>query len=121
MLISATDIKFAVSTIDQINNESMIFTATQFSFPIQRAIFVRDGRAVPFDSSSLSMRSQDLEDTFHDAGQFYIGQTHLWQRNKSIFDGGTPLIVPEIRAQDIDTQQDLILAKIKHKLYYDHN
>ena len=51
---------------------SFVFAVTRYGYPIQRALR-RDteGRVTMFDPSAFDARSQDLEEAWHDAGQFY--------------------------------------------------
>jgi N-acylneuraminate cytidylyltransferase len=52
-------------------------------------------------------RSQDLEKTWHDAGQFYWGKSEAWLSNKIFFEQhAVPIILPRHRVQDIDTFED---------------
>ena len=56
-----------------------VFTAASFAFPIQRAVKLNDELGVEmFDPTSLYVRSQDLEEAWHDAGQFYWGTASAW-------------------------------------------
>ena len=65
----------------------------------------------------LNTRSQDLEDSYHDAGQFYWGRASSWLNKKRIFDENSiPLLIPRYKVQDIDTQEDWIRAEIMFKL-----
>ena len=55
------------------------FSATTYGFPIQRAIRVtEDGRVSMFHPEHAGTRSQDLEEAWHDAGQFYWGTAAAW-------------------------------------------
>lgn len=47
------------------------FSLTSFSFPIQRALKFNNKQLSMFHPEHLMTRSQDLEDAYHDAGQFY--------------------------------------------------
>lgn len=50
------------------------FSATSFPFPIRCAIkLAKDGSVSMFFSENEQVRSQDLEEAYHDAGQFYWG------------------------------------------------
>ncbi|CAH1535367.1 Pseudaminic acid cytidylyltransferase [Vibrio owensii] len=50
------------------------FSATTFPFPIQRALKVTEtGTVSMFMPEHQNIRSQDLEEAIHDAGQFYWG------------------------------------------------
>ncbi|MBY6187938.1 pseudaminic acid cytidylyltransferase [Marinobacter hydrocarbonoclasticus] len=84
------------------------FTATSFPFPIQRALKLDEhGRVTMFQPEHLLTRSQDLEEAFHDAGQFYWGRADAWQRGEPLFGPASRLILLERhRVQDIDTPED---------------
>ena len=51
-------------------------------------------------------RTQDLEEAFHDAGQFYWGRRESWSKNARIHNSGIGLVIPSWRVVDIDTPQD---------------
>ena len=60
-----------------------------------------------FDPKYFNARSQDLEEAFHDAGQFYWGRVTAWLANKQIFTpNSVPIVLPRHRVQDIDTPED---------------
>lgn len=63
-------------------------------------------------------RSQDLPVVLSDAAQFYWGGSEAWLSNKKMFsERSCPIILPKYRAQDIDTQEDWILAENLFKSY----
>lgn len=84
------------------------FSVTSFPFPIQRAVRITaDRRIEMFQPEYVSTRSQDLEEAYHDAGQFYWGKTAAWLCEKPLFSAASvPVILPRHRVQDIDTQED---------------
>jgi pseudaminic acid cytidylyltransferase len=89
------------------------FSVTSYAFPIQRAIRITEtGRVEMFNPEHFNTRSQDLEEAFHDAGQFYWGRAQAWLQNKVIF-GPTsaPIKLPRHRVQDIDTSEDWVRAE----------
>lgn len=85
-----------------------VFSVTSYAFPIQRAIRITAGNQVEMiDATQFNTRSQDLEEAFHDAGQFYWGTSAAWLSGKPIFSAGArPVILPRHRVQDIDTVED---------------
>lgn len=89
------------------------FSVTSFAFPIQRAIRVLDsGRVNMFQPENFHVRSQDLEDAFHDAGQFYWGRPEAFLEERPIFcEHAVPVFLPRHRVQDIDTPEDWIRAE----------
>lgn len=84
------------------------FSVTSFPFPIQRAIRITSEQRVEmFNPECFGMRSQDLEEAFHDAGQFYWGRAAAWLEGKSLFSrDSVPVFLPRYRVQDIDTVED---------------
>lgn len=90
------------------NNAAYAFTVTSYAFPIQRAIKLNPELGVEmFDANNFNTRSQDLEEAWHDAGQFYWGRVGAWLSEKIIFGAeSTPVILPRHRVQDIDTPED---------------
>ncbi len=90
------------------------FTVTSYSFPVQRAIRITSEQRVEmFQRKYLNTRSQDLEESWHDAGQFYWGKASAWLEGKELFGGDSvPLILPRHRVQDIDTPEDWIRAEL---------
>lgn len=84
------------------------FSVTTYAFPVQRALRLTDaGRVEMFQPEHFNTRSQDLEETYHDAGQFYWGQSEAWLEGRPIFSpAAVPVILPRHRVQDIDTPED---------------
>lgn len=84
------------------------FSVTSYAFPIQRAVRITgQGRIEMFHPEHFNTRSQDLEEAFHDAGQFYWGRAAAWLAHKPIFSiDAAPVILPRHRVQDIDTPED---------------
>ena len=94
------------------------FTATSFAFPIQRAIKVTaENRVEMFYPEYLETRSQDLEESYHDAGQFYWGKVEAFKQQKPLFSKSATLyILPRYLVQDIDTLEDWKKAELMHKI-----
>ena len=85
-----------------------VFSATNYSFPIQRAIKLdTDGKVSMFTPEHFNTRSQDLEEAWHDAGQFYWGTAQAWLQKHTVFSPSSNIIsLPSYRVQDIDTLSD---------------
>jgi len=94
------------------------FTATSFPFPIQRAIKVTaSNRVEMFQPDQFNQRSQDLEESFHDAGQFYWGKASAFQALAPIFSEiASSYLLPRHLVQDIDTHEDWIRAELMHQV-----
>ena len=94
------------------------FTVTSFAFPIQRAIKVTvENRLEMFYLENLETRSQDLEESYHDAGQFYWGKAESFRQQKTLFSkAATPYILPRYLVQDIDTPEDWKRAELMYQV-----
>ncbi len=92
---------------------SYAFSVTSYAFPIQRAIRITgSGRVAMFNPEHFQTRSQDLEEAWHDAGQFYWGTAQAWKEERLIFsEDAAPVTLPRHRVQDIDTPEDWVRAE----------
>jgi len=93
------------------------FSATTMPFPIQRTFKLNDnGRCEMFTPEYYSSRSQDLEEAYQDAGQFYWSK--IGQKSDEIFFGKdtVPIILPRYLVQDIDTLEDWKRAEIMYRV-----
>ena len=62
------------------------------------------------------MRTQDLNDSFHDGAKFYFGRTNKWKSRKPIISKNSKIIVlDQLKSQDIDYPSDFEMAKIKFR------
>jgi len=110
--IRAEDLRQGLEIL-QDSDVDYAFSVTSYAFPIQRAIrLTRDGRVEMFNPEYFSARSQDLEEAYHDAGQFYWGHADAWLQGKMIFTPASlPVMLPRHRVQDIDTPEDWVRAE----------
>lgn len=90
------------------SNKSFAFSVTSFSFPIQRAVKINSkGFVEAFYPEFIFTRSQDLEEAYHDAGQFYWGKASAFLDDEIVFSPvSIPIILPRYLVQDIDTLED---------------
>ena len=99
---------------EKLNHADFAMSVTSYAFPIQRALRAKSLDEIEMiNPEKFTARSQDLEECFHDAGQFYWAKASSWAARKSIFEGkvaGIPL--PRSRVQDIDTPEDWELAEV---------
>ena len=110
--VSAEDIKRGLDILNATQSD-YAFSVTSYAFPIQRAIRLNgEGRVQMFNPEHFNTRSQDLEEAFHDAGQFYWGTADAWLQGRMIFGAGSvPVPLPRHRVQDIDTPEDWVRAE----------
>ncbi len=99
-------------------NLDTIISVQAFSFPIQRAFRVDENNHLTWVNEKYALsRSQDLEKTYHDAGQFYFIRTATFLASRQILQKNTGFIeLSELEAQDIDNEADWQLAELKYQL-----
>lgn len=94
-----------------------VFPVIPFGFPIQRALKIKNNISEFINSEFINTRSQDLEKTFHDAGQFYWLTKSLTENSNTIMTYNTgAYIISELEGQDIDNEIDWKLAELKYEL-----
>lgn len=93
-----------------------LIPVVRYSYPIQRALKECDGRLLFFDEQFATARSQDLEPSYHDVGQFYFAKTASLLSEKTLFTTKTAMVeLSEMEVQDIDTPEDWKVAEFKFK------
>lgn len=105
--VSAMDIRLGLHEL-LTHDADYAFSVTSYAFPIQRALRLNtDNRVEMFNAEHFNTRSQDLEEAWHDAGQFYWGKAESWRQGKMIFSPhSVPVIMPRYQVQDIDSLED---------------
>lgn len=95
-----------------------VIAVTKFDYSIQRSLKISNKRLKFQWPKNYKKRSQDLEDFYHDAGQFFwIRTSKFIKNNRNIFNKNTyPIIIPSSIVQDIDTIEDWKIAELKYKI-----
>ncbi len=93
-------------------------SVTSYPYPIQRSLRINDSKRIEMiNPENYSLRSQDLEETYHDAGQFYFGRNKAWlQQNPILGNSSIPIVIPRYRVQDIDTEEDWKQAEMMYEI-----
>src|SRR3990167_2535618 len=87
----------------------------RFSYPIQRAVRLNNNMISMFQPEHLLTRSQDLESAYHDACQFYWLRVKEFLENPTLISPHTAgILLPEWQIQDIDNEDDWIMAEMKY-------
>lgn len=115
--VTLQDLRRGLDTLLSTKSE-YAFTLTSYPFPIQRAVkLTLSGRITMFQPEHFNTRSQDLEDAYHDAGQFYWGRCEAFLRELPMFsEAAAPVLLPRHRVQDIDTLEDWSRAELMFKI-----
>lgn len=99
----------------KVKEDRFTFSATKYNFPIQRALSIdNQNLSHCLNEHKIKQRSQDLEEFFHDAGQFYWGTAKAWFSKKNIFEESMPILLPSWQVQDLDTYEDWKRAELMY-------
>jgi N-acylneuraminate cytidylyltransferase len=94
-----------------------VIPVVRFSYPIQRALRMKDGLVSMIQPNHLLTRSQDLEPAYHDVGQFYWFRVAAFKKGPTLMGPRTAgMVLPERVVQDIDDEEDWLLAEMKYRL-----
>lgn len=97
------------------------FSATSMPFPIWRTFKITlNERCEMFWKENFSKRSQDLEEAYHDAGQFYWHNLHKTAHDVMFGSESIPIVLPRHLVQDIDTPEDWTRAELMYKVLYEN-
>lgn len=115
--ICPTDLADALDLMEA-TSRSYAFTAATYPSPIQRALKRhQDGTVEPFFPEYSLTRTQDLEPSYFDAGQFYWGRREAWLNGINVHLNGASLVIPESRVVDIDTPEDWNKAELLYTAF----
>jgi len=95
-----------------------VFPVVKFSYPVWRGLKILDsGDAEMIWAEHINTRSQDLEEVYHDAGQWYWFEVAYLVENKTMFsENSAAIILSGLDVQDIDDDADWQMAELKYEL-----
>jgi pseudaminic acid cytidylyltransferase len=93
-----------------------VYPIVEYPHPIFRSMRKSKNGKMEFLHPEYELtRTQDLEKTFHDAGQFYWGKAESWRELKKMHTDGLGMEIPFYRVVDIDTEDDWKRAELLFK------
>ncbi|MFY4858662.1 pseudaminic acid cytidylyltransferase [Aliarcobacter butzleri] len=110
--------KYLIKAYEKIkdSNAKNAFSCTSMPFPIQRTFKITSNeRCEMFWPENFMKRSQDLEEAFQDAGQFYWTNLNIKSDEIIFSKDSIPIILPRYLVQDIDTLEDWQRAEFMYK------
>lgn len=115
--ISASYIKKGFDLLKK-ENVTSAFSVTTYPYPIYRSLKIsEDGRLQMIWPDYMNVRSQDLSEAYHDAGQFYWADAQKYLIEKNFFSkDAVPVVLPRYLVQDIDTDEDWQRAEAMYKV-----
>ena len=111
--------EYLIKGYEKLKNSSAInaFSATTMPFPIQRTFKLNSaGRCEMFTPEHYMSRSQDLEEAYQDAGQFYWKKLNIKSKETMFGLDSIPIILPRHLVQDIDTMEDWNRAELMYQV-----
>jgi len=113
--------KYLIEGFNKLKESNVVntFSSTSMPFPIQRTFKLTvDGRCEMFSPEYFRTRSQDLEEAYQDAGQFYWKK--LNKKSDEIMFGkdSIPIILPRHLVQDIDTLEDWKRVELMYQVLH---
>lgn len=97
----------------QSTKADFVYPVVEYPHPIFRSMRKSKNGKMEFLYPEYELtRTQDLENTFHDAGQFYWGKAEAWRELKKMHTDGVGMEIPSYRVVDIDTEDDWKRAEI---------
>ncbi len=112
LLLQGEDLRLAQERFRASSPEFLV-SLLRFPHPVERRMQVLPNGVIRMvDPSEASARTQDLEPTFHDAGQFYVGSIASWLASSPLEShGAIGYELPRTSVVDIDDVQDWELAE----------
>lgn len=111
-LVQIQDLHMAHKELSKEPEANYVCAVSKYSYPIQRALRKTEDFYEMVDQSCLEKFSQELEERFHDAGQFYFALARTWKNESTMLQNTRGIELPSWRVQDIDTSEDWERAEI---------
>ncbi len=111
-LVEAEDLRAAHRVYVEHGRKSLVLAVVPFAYPIERALEPdAEGVLRPVFPESWPKRSQDLRQTYHDAGVFsFMPAAHILDPDLVVSQAMLPFPLARYKAIDIDEPEDLEVA-----------
>ncbi len=112
-----TSNKIAEGLVKLLNGADSVLPVLTFGYPIWRSFKLNENECLEYNwNEFINSRSQDLPETYHDAGQWYwVKVSRFVESGKLIFETTQGLYLSPFEAHDIDTLHDWKLAELKYE------
>ena len=116
-LLQVEYLKKGFEKLQKTSDAHMAFSVTSMPFPIQRTLKkTKNDRCEMFFPEHFKTRSQDLEEAYQDAGQFYWENLNIKATDIAFRKSSIPIVLPRYLVQDIDTLEDFKRAEMMYKI-----
>lgn len=110
-MLNESDLVFGLEFLKK-SETDFVYPVVKYSHPVQRRISINESGSIRFSEPDHELtRTQDLEDFFHDSGQFYWGTKSAWLSEKRMHTDGLAFEIDRINAIDIDNEVDWMIAE----------
>ncbi len=93
------------------------FPVLEFPSAPQRALKISESKIIsPLYPEFELTRTQDLDNAYFDAGQFYWGSTDSWKKKLNLHSNACGYVVPNSSLVDIDTPKDWARAELIYQV-----
>ncbi|MFP4485841.1 MAG: pseudaminic acid cytidylyltransferase [Campylobacterales bacterium] len=112
-LMRVEDLKNGFSIIKKYDVD-FVFSAKKYDYNPFRGFVLKNGTPKMLFPEHKMTRSQDLDEVYHDAAQFYWGRREAFIEDRVLF-GKKSMVVPidPLYVQDIDTLEDWKMAEAR--------
>jgi len=111
--------KYLIEGLKKLQNSDAVnaFSSTSMPFPIQRTFKINENdRCEMFTPQYYMTRSQDLEEAYQDAGQFYWTKLNRVSNEIMFGKDSIAIVLPRHLVQDIDTLEDWQRAEMMYRV-----
>jgi N-acylneuraminate cytidylyltransferase len=117
--VEASDLRRGLNLLRE-RQAATAFSVTSYAYTIFRSLKINEGgRVEMYWPDNFPKRSQDLPEAYHDAGQFYWGNTGRYLQERRLFSSNSvPVVINRSRVQDIDTPEDWDRAEAMYRLLH---
>ena len=116
-LLQVEYLKKGLEALKANSDAHMAFSVASMPFPIWRTFKItKEKRCEMFFPEHFSTRSQDLEEAYQDAGQFYWDNLRNKATDIAFGKSSIPVVLPRYLVQDIDTMEDWERAEKLYKI-----
>ena len=105
-------VKKAISMLTKDVKKTACVSISKYAHPIERSFTLKDNEIILSNTEFSSTRTQDLDISFHDAGNFYLFKPDFFKNSDKLFSYSSCYIeVPKSFCFDIDNKEDWDFAE----------
>ena len=98
------------------NKNSFIFVAQKFTYPIEKAFYLKNKKLKFFKKKFLLRKTQSTNEFYHDAGLLYLANKKTWKNKKILSEDSKYILLSRNQSCDINYLEDWNLAEDLYKL-----